>query len=90
MSIPWSLQHTYELVVHTSDNNNDDDDDDAWVGKAVSFPPDWSWDVLRLCEEYRDRGIVGIDMAGDEGSNDGETFSAPVGQLRAEKKNNIH
>lgn len=77
------MQHTYELVIHTSDSN---DDDDAWVGKAVSFPPDWSWDVLRLCEEYRDRGVVGIDMAGDEGSYDGETFSAPVSRLRAGKK----
>lgn len=28
---------------------------------------EWSWEVLRLCEEYRERGVVGIDLAGDEG-----------------------
>jgi len=26
--------------------------------------PEWSWDVLRLCEEYRDRGVLGLDIAG--------------------------
>ncbi|XP_076059072.1 adenosine deaminase-like [Oratosquilla oratoria] len=26
----------------------------------------WSWDILRMCEEYRDQGVVGIDIAGDE------------------------
>ncbi|XP_069166912.1 adenosine deaminase isoform X3 [Procambarus clarkii] len=26
----------------------------------------WAWDVLRLCDEYRDKGVVGIDIAGDE------------------------
>ena len=25
--------------------------------------------MLRLCEEYKDRGVVGIDLAGDEGSS---------------------
>ncbi|CAL4124229.1 unnamed protein product, partial [Meganyctiphanes norvegica] len=27
---------------------------------------EWSWDLLRLCEEYKDQGVVGIDVAGDE------------------------
>ncbi|KAK3878998.1 hypothetical protein Pcinc_016405 [Petrolisthes cinctipes] len=31
---------------------------------------DIAWDVLRLCEEYRDKGVVGIDVAGYEGVPD--------------------
>lgn len=42
------------------------------------FSAEWSWDVLRLCEEYRDRGVVGIDLAGNEGSSEGETLYAVV------------
>ena len=30
------------------------------------FHVEWSWDILRMCEEYRDQGVVGIDIAGDE------------------------
>ncbi|KAG0722703.1 Adenosine deaminase [Chionoecetes opilio] len=29
---------------------------------------EWSWEILRLCEEYKERGVVGIDLAGVEGS----------------------
>lgn len=28
--------------------------------------PEWSKEVLELCDEYRDQGVVGIDIAGDE------------------------
>lgn len=31
---------------------------------------DTAWDILRLCEEYRDKGVVGIDIAGYEGSEE--------------------
>ncbi|RXG70786.1 Adenosine deaminase [Armadillidium vulgare] len=27
---------------------------------------EWSWDILNLCEEYRSRGVVGIDIAGND------------------------
>jgi adenosine deaminase len=29
--------------------------------------PQFDRDILRLCEKYRGRGVVGIDIAGDEG-----------------------
>ncbi|XP_050720086.1 adenosine deaminase-like isoform X1 [Eriocheir sinensis] len=55
---------------------------------------DWSWEVLRLCEEYRDRGVVGIDMAGDEGSNNEEKVlekdSEDVAVFEAAKEKGIH
>lgn len=28
--------------------------------------PEWSKEVLELCDEFRDQGVVGIDVAGDE------------------------
>lgn len=61
-------------------------DEEPLAFKAASLLPEWSWDVLRLCEEYKDRGVVGIDIAGDEGSSEGETFYATVGWTRSEKK----
>lgn len=33
---------------------------------------DLSGEILRLCDEYRDKGVVGIDIAGNEGSQGGE------------------
>jgi len=29
--------------------------------------PQFNKDILRLCEKYKDKGVVGIDIAGDEG-----------------------
>lgn len=56
--------------------------------------PEWSWEVLRLCEEYKDRGVVGIDLAGDEGSSNGsELFSKTdpeVAVFEAAKEKGIH
>lgn len=51
---------------------SDDDGNDVKSIKVVSSL-DWSRDVLRLCEEYKDRGVVGIDLEGDEFSSGGET-----------------
>ena len=33
-----------------------------------SFIPstDWSLDIVDLCEEFRNRNVVGLDIAGDE------------------------
>ena len=28
--------------------------------------PDWSLEIVDLCEEFRDRNVVGLDIAGDE------------------------
>lgn len=30
---------------------------------------DWSMNVVELCKKYRDRGVVAIDLAGDESLN---------------------
>ena len=29
--------------------------------------PEWSQEILDLCIQFRDHGVVGIDIAGDEG-----------------------
>ncbi|XP_071523961.1 adenosine deaminase-like [Panulirus ornatus] len=54
----------------------------------------WSWDVLRLCEEYSNRGVVGIDLAGDEGhSKEGQSaVESPVelAVFEAAKEKGIH
>lgn len=41
--------------------------------KEVLNFADLSWEILRLCDEYRDKGVVGIDIAGNEGSQGGES-----------------
>lgn len=55
---------------------------------------DWSWDVLRLCEEYRDKGVVGIDIAGDECTslNEESAMKNPVdiAVFEAAKEKGIH
>ncbi|KAK8385751.1 hypothetical protein O3P69_016488 [Scylla paramamosain] len=55
---------------------------------------DWSWEVLRLCEEYKERGVVGIDLAGDEGfCNENESFmksETDVAVFEAAKEKGIH
>ncbi|KAG7165091.1 Adenosine deaminase-like 1 [Homarus americanus] len=34
---------------------------------------EWYWDILRLCEEYRSKGVVGIDLAGYHECSDWST-----------------
>lgn len=34
---------------------------------CIRGKPEWSQDILNLCIEFRDKGVVGIDIAGDEG-----------------------
>ncbi|KAK7085682.1 hypothetical protein SK128_010084 [Halocaridina rubra] len=51
----------------------------------------WAWDILRLCEEYHDQGVVGIDIAGDKGirgieSND----DTEIAVFAAAKEKGIH
>lgn len=53
----------------------------------------WAWDILRLCEEYRDRGVVGIDIAGNE-ADAGEEANASdpidLAVFQAAKEKGIH
>ncbi|XP_045121807.1 adenosine deaminase-like [Portunus trituberculatus] len=55
---------------------------------------EWSWEVLRLCEEYKERGVVGIDLAGDEGSSsENESFTKrdpDMAVFEAAKEKGIH
>ncbi|KAG0720943.1 Adenosine deaminase [Chionoecetes opilio] len=55
---------------------------------------EWSWDMLRLCEEYKERGVVGIDMAGDEGLEyESESFTksdVECAVFQAAKEKGIH
>ncbi|XP_066940825.1 adenosine deaminase-like isoform X5 [Macrobrachium rosenbergii] len=53
----------------------------------------WAWDILRLCEEYRDQGVVAIDIAGDEaGAGEEASISDPVdiAVFQAAKEKGIH
>ncbi|XP_068236268.1 adenosine deaminase-like isoform X2 [Palaemon carinicauda] len=53
----------------------------------------WSWDILRLCEEFRDQGVVAIDIAGDEaGSGEEANINDPVdiAVFQAAKEKGIH
>ncbi len=33
---------------------------------CIRKEPQWAPEVARLCDRFRDRGVVGIDIAGDE------------------------
>ncbi|KAG0697516.1 Adenosine deaminase [Chionoecetes opilio] len=50
--------------------------------------------MLRLCEEYKERGVVGIDMAGDEGLEyESESFTksdVECAVFQAAKEKGIH
>lgn len=57
---------------------------------------EWSWDLLRLCEEYKDQGVVGIDVAGDEAATveefkEGEEVADEIRDVfTAAKEKGIH
>ncbi|KAG0720451.1 Adenosine deaminase [Chionoecetes opilio] len=55
---------------------------------------EWSWDILRLCEKYKERGVVGIDLAGDEGLvSESESFTksdVECAVFQAAKEKGIH
>lgn len=34
---------------------------------CIRGKPEWSQDILDLCVQYKNEGVVGIDIAGDEG-----------------------
>ncbi|KAG0717384.1 Adenosine deaminase [Chionoecetes opilio] len=55
---------------------------------------EWSWDILRLCEEYKERGVVGIDLAGVEGlGSESESFTKSAVEcavFEAAKEKGIH
>lgn len=35
----------------------------------ILIAPEWSMDVVELCKKYRNKGVVAIDLAGDESLN---------------------
>lgn len=34
---------------------------------CIRGKPEWSKEILELCVQFKDKGVVGIDIAGDEG-----------------------
>ena len=40
--------------------------DDEDRSNDIPIVSAWSEDILSFCQEFRDRGVVGIDLAGDE------------------------
>ena len=42
--------------------------------------------MLRLCEQYKERGVVGIDLAGDEGCANESEFYFTVRHLHSKRK----
>ncbi|XP_028667912.1 adenosine deaminase [Erpetoichthys calabaricus] len=75
--IPWNHQKgdlTPDEVVHLV-NQGLQDGEKAFNIKARSIlccmrhMPNWSEEVVELCKKYRDEGVVGIDLAGDESLN---------------------
>ncbi|XP_042867782.1 adenosine deaminase-like isoform X1 [Penaeus japonicus] len=53
-----------------------------------------SREILRLCEEYQDKGVVGIDIAGNEGLQGGEDAgmqnAVDIAVFQAAKEKGIH
>jgi len=57
---------------------------------CISGLPQFSKDVLDLCNEFRDKGVVGIDIAGDENAianNGSEVFTSFDKSIFQEAKN---
>uniref|UniRef100_A0A2P2I9X4 Adenosine deaminase n=1 Tax=Hirondellea gigas TaxID=1518452 RepID=A0A2P2I9X4_9CRUS len=53
--------------------------------------PEWSWEVLRLCEDYKNRGVVGIDIAGAHDLNtQASSFSEAAEVFQAAAAKGIH
>ncbi|NP_001087740.1 adenosine deaminase, gene 2 S homeolog isoform X1 [Xenopus laevis] len=51
--------------------------------------PSWSVDVVELCKKYHKDGVVGIDLAGDEGLK-GETFPGHLKAFQEAVRCGIH
>ncbi|KAA0707128.1 Adenosine deaminase [Triplophysa tibetana] len=75
--IPWKQKQgdiTPDEVVHLVIQGFNEGEK-AFKTKARSIlccmrhEPKWSMDVIELCKKYRDDGVVGIDLAGDESLN---------------------
>ncbi|XP_074656494.1 adenosine deaminase-like [Tubulanus polymorphus] len=52
--------------------------------------PAWSEDVVDLCAEFRDSGVVGIDLAGNEPTHEHETDQRHINAFQKAKDLGIH
>ena len=54
-------------------------------------PPkaDWSHEVVDLCEEFRNRNVVGLDIAGDEGKGEVAAIKEHVKAFQVKYGQNI-
>ncbi|XP_067904334.1 adenosine deaminase [Heterodontus francisci] len=75
--IPWDQEPgdlTPDEVVHLV-NQGFQEGEKAFKIKARSIlccmrhMPEWSAEIVHLCKKYRNEGVVGIDLAGDESLN---------------------
>ncbi|XP_020610606.1 adenosine deaminase-like isoform X2 [Orbicella faveolata] len=52
--------------------------------------PDWSLEVVSLCQEFADDGVVGIDLAGDESLGEIPAMKGHVIAFKEARRLNIH
>ncbi|XP_054163871.1 adenosine deaminase-like [Oppia nitens] len=65
----------------------------ALILSCVCGYPEWSEEVLQLAQEYRDKGVVGIDIAGQEDMNPDLTHSFTQNEVmvfKAAKELGLH
>ena len=52
----------------------------------IGMPPEIAQDVLQLCQRFKDQGVVGIDIAGDEATIVGDMYNDQEKQVFAEAR----
>ncbi|XP_031556443.1 adenosine deaminase-like [Actinia tenebrosa] len=57
---------------------------------CMRHKPEWSFDILKLCNEYRDAGVVGIDLAGDESQGEVPAVKDHVMAFEEARRLGIH
>lgn len=57
---------------------------------CVRHMPDWSLEVVSLCQEFADDGVVGIDLAGDESLGEIPAMKGHVIAFKEARRLNIH
>lgn len=57
---------------------------------CVRSRPDWSSEILSLCQEFSKDGVVGIDLAGDESLGEIPAMKGHIQAFKEARKLNIH
>ncbi|KAL9962813.1 hypothetical protein ACROYT_G031956 [Oculina patagonica] len=57
---------------------------------CMRHAPDWSLEILSLCQEFANDGVVGIDLAGDESLGEIPAMKGHVFAFKEARRLNIH